>query len=203
MAAFSGLLRAIHASYIAKRPPAATHRLHHPALRLQHTCAEYPNRPLMVVWSHVTRFLVKPSETRDFVEAFLKVREEAVEEKGNLIYSLSKPLTDNVSFYAYAGASLARRAVMPHAFMLLSDTWLKSLLLRDPLPSVLLLRLMMHRQMLRAALPTRAVLLAEWADREAFKTHIKSDYVKNFAEYITEVSSHCRAGPLSAMCVAV
>ena len=47
---------------------------------------------------------MKPSETKDFVEAFLKVREEAVDEKGNLIYSLSKPLTDNVSFYAYAGA---------------------------------------------------------------------------------------------------
>ena len=50
------------------------------------------------------RFLVKPSETKDFVEAFLKVRDEVTEEKGNLIYSLSKPLTDNVSFYAYAGA---------------------------------------------------------------------------------------------------
>ena len=50
------------------------------------------------------RFLVKPSETRDFVKAFLKVREEVREEKGNLIYGLSKTLTDNLTFYAYAGA---------------------------------------------------------------------------------------------------
>ena len=54
---------------------------------------------------------MKPSETRDFVEAFLKVRDEVVEEKGNLIYSLSKPLTDNVSFYAYAGARHLARHV--------------------------------------------------------------------------------------------
>ena len=32
-----------------------------------------------------------------------------------------------------------------------------------------------------------AVLRAEWEDREAFTKHIKSDYVKKFAEYITEV----------------
>ncbi len=58
-----------------------------------------------MIQSSDRRFLVKPSETRDFVEAFLKVREEVGSEKGNLIYNLSKPLTDNVSFYAYAGAS--------------------------------------------------------------------------------------------------
>jgi len=50
----------------------------------------------------LTKFLVKPSETRDFVKAFLKVREEVREEKGNLIYGLSKTLTDNLTFYAYA-----------------------------------------------------------------------------------------------------
>ena len=31
------------------------------------------------------------------------------------------------------------------------------------------------------------MLPTEWEDREAFKKHIKSDYVKDFAEYITEV----------------
>lgn len=49
---------------------------------------------------------MKPSETRDFVKAFLKVREEVRGEKGNLIYGLSKTLTDNLTFYAYAGAHI-------------------------------------------------------------------------------------------------
>ena len=44
--------------------------------------------------------------------------------------------------------------------------------------------------------------LAEWEDREAFKKHIKSDYVKDFAEYITEVSSHCCAVAFAELCAA-
>ncbi len=58
---------------------------------------------------------MKPSETKDFVEAFLKVREEAIDEEGNLIYSLSKPLIDNVSFYAYAGARTTCWLTIPRA----------------------------------------------------------------------------------------
>ncbi len=45
--------------------------------------------------------------------------------------------------------------------------------------------------------------LAEWADREAFKKHITSEYVKHFAEYITEVSSACCAHRLAVLCGSV
>eukprot|EP00208_Stichococcus_sp_RCC1054_P005208 CAMPEP_0206137832 /NCGR_PEP_ID=MMETSP1473-20131121/2876_1 /ASSEMBLY_ACC=CAM_ASM_001109 /TAXON_ID=1461547 /ORGANISM="Stichococcus sp, Strain RCC1054" /LENGTH=325 /DNA_ID=CAMNT_0053531083 /DNA_START=126 /DNA_END=1103 /DNA_ORIENTATION=+ len=51
----------------------------------------------------LTKFLVKPSEIVEFIEVFNKVT-EAVEkhEKGNVVYGLSKPLDDDVTFYAYA-----------------------------------------------------------------------------------------------------
>ena len=34
------------------------------------------------------------------------------------------------------------------------------------------------------------MLHAEWEDKDAFKKHIKSDYVKEFAKYIEEVTLH-------------
>jgi quinol monooxygenase YgiN len=34
------------------------------------------------------------------------------------------------------------------------------------------------------------MLHAEWADKDAFKKHIKSDYVKEFAKYIEEVCTY-------------
>ena len=41
----------------------------------------------------------------EFVEAFDKVTEAVTKhEKGNLVYGLSKPADDDVTFYAYAGA---------------------------------------------------------------------------------------------------
>lgn len=51
----------------------------------------------------LTKFLVKPSEIVEFVEAFDKVTKAVTKhEKGNLVYGLSKPVNDDVSFYAYA-----------------------------------------------------------------------------------------------------
>ena len=46
---------------------------------------------------------MKPSKAKSFVKEFLAVRDEVREEKGNMMYGLSKTLTDNFIFYAYAG----------------------------------------------------------------------------------------------------
>ncbi len=51
---------------------------------------------------------------KEFVEVFDKVTEAvAKHEKGNVVYGLSKPLDDDVTFYAYAGRVWATSAVPP------------------------------------------------------------------------------------------
>ena len=51
-----------------------------------------------------------------------------------------------------------------------------------------------HTSFLASGTPERqvstAALRAEWEDKDAFEKHIKSDYVKKFAEYIEEVTVH-------------
>ena len=49
------------------------------------------------------RQIVRPSVAECFVKGFLAVHEATHEEKGNLVYSLAKTLTDNLVFYGYSG----------------------------------------------------------------------------------------------------
>lgn len=51
----------------------------------------------------LTKFLVKPSRIEEFVKAADEVTEEVSEhEKGNVVYGLSKPINDDVTFWSYA-----------------------------------------------------------------------------------------------------
>lgn len=49
----------------------------------------------------LTKHIVRPSIAKSFVKEWLKVREEAVNATGSVVFSLSKPLTDNIIFYGY------------------------------------------------------------------------------------------------------
>jgi len=51
--------------------------------------------------------LVRPGLARCFVGAYMRLKEEASEEKGNLVFGLIKPLDDNLVFYGFSSASLA------------------------------------------------------------------------------------------------
>ena len=53
------------------------------------------------------RFVVRPSLARFFVGAYMLLKERVSEEKGNLVFGLAKPLSDNLVFYGYSSASLA------------------------------------------------------------------------------------------------
>lgn len=47
------------------------------------------------------RYLVEPDDRQDFEEAWLKLEESTAEEKGNMIFDLKKPLSNNVEYIAY------------------------------------------------------------------------------------------------------
>lgn len=49
----------------------------------------------------LVKYIIRPSIQKEFISAWLKVKEEAEGAKGNLAINLSKPLTDNLLFYSY------------------------------------------------------------------------------------------------------
>jgi quinol monooxygenase YgiN len=50
----------------------------------------------------VCRYIVPPSECKDFTSEWLKTRDPTEEEKGNNEYCLGKTMSDNIIFYSYA-----------------------------------------------------------------------------------------------------
>ena len=49
--------------------------------------------------------MVRPSVAESFVNGFLAEEEETSKEEGNIIYSLSKTLSDNLVFYGNSGTA--------------------------------------------------------------------------------------------------
>jgi quinol monooxygenase YgiN len=49
----------------------------------------------------LVKYIIRPSIQKEFISAWLKVKEEAESAKGNIRLNLSKPLTDNLLFYSY------------------------------------------------------------------------------------------------------
>ena len=49
---------------------------------------------------------MRPALARFFVGEFMMLKERVEEEKGNLVFGLAKPLTDNLVFYGYSSAAL-------------------------------------------------------------------------------------------------
>jgi quinol monooxygenase YgiN len=47
------------------------------------------------------RYYVEPDDRKDFEDAWLELEEATTEEKGNLIYDLKKPLSNNVEYIGY------------------------------------------------------------------------------------------------------
>jgi quinol monooxygenase YgiN len=48
------------------------------------------------------RYYVEPDNRKDFEKAWLELEEATSEEKGNLIYDLKKPMSNNVEYIGYA-----------------------------------------------------------------------------------------------------
>lgn len=64
---------------------------------LQHSHHEHKDFKFTLL----VKYIIRPSIQKEFIAAWLKVKEEAAAAKGNIRFNLSKPLTDNLLFYSY------------------------------------------------------------------------------------------------------